>query len=109
MTYRRFARPLAALAAVLLLARPAAAPAQTTDLAKLDTSLKLPPADVAFYSTSLRLGEQTDRFLASNAYAKLRALPAVQLGLEHLRQHANQADNPFGQMTKFFHDPANRE
>jgi hypothetical protein len=109
MTSRRFARMLAALTAVLLLARPAPMPAQTDDLSKLDTSLKFVPADASFYATSLRLGEQMDRFLASNAFAKLRALPAVQLGLEHLRQHANDPDNPLAHIHRFFDDPANRD
>ena len=99
------ARPLAALAAVLLLIGPA--PAQNTDLTKLDTSLKLVPADASFYSTSLRLGEQVDRFLASNAYAKLRALPAAKYAVDQLRTFATRPDNPLGQINQFFRQPAN--
>jgi hypothetical protein len=107
MSYLRSTRPLAALAAVLLLARPA--PAQSDDLTRLDTSLKLVPADASFYSTSLRLGEQMDRFRQSNAYAKLHALPAIKYGDEQLLKLAAKPDNPLGQARLFFEQPANRE
>ncbi len=74
-----------------------------------ESSLKLIPADASFYTTSLRLGEQMDRFLKSNAYAKLRALPAVKFGLEHLHEAARKPDNPIAQMMEMLKDPANQE
>src|SRR5688572_16129539 len=79
------------------------------DLARLDTSLKHVPADASFYTTSLRLGEQLDRFLASNAYERLRDLPAVKTALEHLRKETAKPDNPMGKFLKQLEEPANRE
>jgi len=74
-----------------------------------DSSLKLIPADAAFYSTSLRLGEQIDLFIKSNAFAKLKALPAVQLAVQHSHEAAAKPDNPFAQMMQAMKDPANQE
>lgn len=69
---------LVALAAAVALApRPAAA----GDLAKLDTSLKLLPADASFYSSLLRNREQFEAVKHSNAWAKIAAMPIVQSGL----------------------------
>jgi hypothetical protein len=65
--------------------------ARAADLEKLDTSLKLIPADAAFYSTSLRGREQLEMFLNSNAFAKLKALPVTQMGLQMFQM---QAANP---------------
>src|SRR5262245_52301119 len=98
MTRPRFAS--AALAAALAVAWPARA---------ADTSLALAPADVTFYTASFRLGEQMDRFLASKAYAKLRALPAAKYAVEQMRKAAAQPDNPLAHLTKLLEDPANRE
>jgi hypothetical protein len=109
MYSHRCAPPAAALAAALLLCWPTATPAQPDDLGTLDTSLKLAPADAAFYSSSLRLGEQMDRFLKSNAYAKLHALPAAKYAVDQLRKLAAQSDNPLGQINQFFRQPDNRE
>ena len=83
----------------------AALPARATD----DPSLKLVPADVSFYSSSLHLGEQMDLFLKSNAYARLRAVPALKVAAEHLHEHVNEPGNPLGPVVQFFHDPANHE
>ena len=52
------------LVALATLVAAAARPAAADDLAKLDTSLKLIPADAAFYSSMLRNREQ---FQAINA------------------------------------------
>jgi hypothetical protein len=50
------------------------------DLDRLDASLKLIPEDAAFYCSALRNREQIDVFLHSNAWAKIRAMPVVQMG-----------------------------
>ena len=95
---------LALAVIVALVAGPARAPPT-----RPHSSLKLVPADAAFYTSSLRLGEQLDAFLASNAYAKLKALPAAKFAAEHLREASGKADNPFGQMMTLLQDPANQE
>ena len=51
---------------------PAITAARAGDLEKLDTSLKLIPADAAFYSSMLRNREQIEMFLQSKAFAKLQ-------------------------------------
>ena len=52
-----------------------------TELDKLDTSLKLIPEDAAFYSSMLRNREQFEAIRNSNAWAKVREMPVVQMGL----------------------------
>jgi len=59
----------------------AASSAPASELDKLDTSLKLIPADAAFYSSMLRSREQFEAIAASNAWAKIKAMPVVQMGL----------------------------
>ena len=67
-----------ALAAAGWLAGPVAA---AGELDKLDTSLKLIPEDAAFYSSMLRNREQFEAIRNSNAWAKVREMPVVQMGL----------------------------
>src|SRR3954447_22126465 len=98
------------LAAVALAVVALAAPARAADPAPApDTSLALVPADAAFYTASLRLGEQLDAFLKSNAYAKLKSLPAARLAADHIREAAGKPDNPLGQVMQLLKDPANKE
>ena len=59
----------------------AASPLTAGELDKLDTSLKLIPADAAFYSTTLRTREQFEAVTESNAWAKIKQMPMVQMGL----------------------------
>jgi hypothetical protein len=64
----------ALLGAVVVAAGPGA---RAGDLDKIDNSLRLVPADAAFYASSLRLGEQFQAVRDSNAFKKLWDLPAV--------------------------------
>ena len=64
------------------------------ELDKLDTSLKLIPADAAFYSSMLRNREQIDAFLHSNAWEKLKSMPSVQMGLAMFNAQAQQGGSP---------------
>lgn len=64
------------------------------ELDKLDTSLKLIPADAAFYSTMLRNGEQVEALLHSNAWAKIMSMPSVQMGLAAYNMQAQQPGSP---------------
>ena len=63
-------------------------------------SLKLVPADAAFYSSSLRMKEQLDIVLQSKAWAKLSSLPFVQqgLGLAQMQMQANPQASMVHQM-----------
>jgi hypothetical protein len=104
MRLHRFAVIVAAvtLGALTQPRSPAADPAR-------DTSLKLIPDDASFYSASLHLGEQIDRFRHSNAYAKLKVLPAAQAAAAHLREAAGKSDNPLGHVVQLLKDPANKD
>jgi hypothetical protein len=67
---------VAILTLVLLLSfRHSAIAAELAEQAK---SLRMVPADVAFYSSSLRLKEQFEAFRESNAYARLMQIPMIQ-------------------------------
>ena len=71
-------------------------------------SLKLVPADASFYSSSLRMKEQLDIVLKSNAWAKLVSLPAVQQGLQMM--HAQMQSNPqAGMAMGMLEQPENKQ
>ena len=78
---------LAGLAlAVAVLAGLSAAPSRAAGpLDQIASSIHWVPDDAAFYSSSLRNGEQFEAIRKSRAWATLRALPAVQEGLTRLR------------------------
>jgi hypothetical protein len=85
-------------------------PAQSASAApKYGNSLDLVPADAAFYSASLRLREQFDIVAKSNAWAKLKNLPSVQMAWQLAQFGLNQPGGPGDQITEFFTDPDNKE
>jgi len=57
-------------------------------------SLRSVPADVAFYSASLRLKEQFDTFLQSKAYARLMEIPVLQLAKMQVSFQWQQSTQP---------------
>ena len=59
-------------------------------------SLASAPADAAFYSASLRLGEQWDRFHKSKAFAALHDLPALKHLFQHLNDEIEKPGSPVG-------------
>jgi hypothetical protein len=73
--------PILALATLVAFGLLGVKTSSAADLAKLDTSLKLIPADAAFYSSLLRNREQVEAIKNSKAWAKLMELPVVQMGL----------------------------
>jgi hypothetical protein len=88
----------------LLLAVPA--PAAESD--KTAASLRLVPANVGFYSAMLRNKEQWDAFVHSRAFAAIKNLPAVQMGLKHLE--AQTKDNQqFQAIHQMMQQPENQE
>ena len=68
------------------------------DLGKLDTSLKWIPADAASYTVWLRNREQLDAVLKSNAWAKLKALPALQMAVQMAQAELQKPENPLAQV-----------
>lgn len=77
--------------------------------AEAPKSLDMVPADVAFYSASLRLREQFDAFVNSNAYAKLKEMPVVQMGMAMLEEQWNSPFGPGAQLKQALEQPENKQ
>jgi hypothetical protein len=80
-------------------------PVVAGELDKLDTSLKLIPADAAFYSSMLRNREQVDAFLQSNAWAKIQSMPSFQMGLAMYNAQAQQQGSPVSRFQTAVQNP----
>ena len=95
----------ATLIAVMSIGWATAPPAQAGDLKDLDTSLKLIPQDAAFYTSTLRLGEQIEAVGESRAWAKLIESPAIQMGLMVYAMQAGDPQSPAGQFKAALENP----
>ena len=83
------------LAFLAILAVLSAWPAAGMAAEKLEqTSIRLIPEDAAFYGAMLRNREQIKIIAESNAWAKLKNLPAVQMGLGAIQEQLASGDNP---------------
>jgi hypothetical protein len=101
-----------ALAMVLAVAPwlAAAAPTAKPDkLEKLDISLKLVPGDVAFYSSLLPNREQASAIRHSRAWAKIREMPLVQLGLSLYAAQVSVSDSVPAKIDAALHNPEVRK
>ena len=101
----RFLVFVALVAFGMLAARPLAA----ADLAKLDTSLKLIPADAAFYSSMLRNREQFEAVKNSKAFAKIMEMPVVQMGLTMYNMQAQSPGTGPAKFEEALHNPETRK
>ena len=96
------------VAAVLAAVVPAAASA--ADLGRLaDSGLAVVPADAAFLSASLRLREQYDRLVQSNAWAALRDLPGVKRALDSFEEQRSMPGSPVSMVDTFVELPENAQ
>ncbi len=95
-----------ALAATGCLVAP---PMRAGELDKLDTSLKLIPADAAFYSSMLRNREQFDAVAGSNAWAKIKEMPAVQQALSMYSMQSGVPGSGPAQVEAALHNPEVRK
>src|SRR5690348_12570786 len=100
--------PLLAVAALALALLPAR-PARAAGASGPDNSLPLIPADAAFYSAGLRYKEQLDRFLKSKAFARLRDMQGVKIGMAVLQQQWNDPDGKLKPVKDLFDQPENQE
>ncbi|MGE0758756.1 MAG: hypothetical protein AB7O38_17140 [Pirellulaceae bacterium] len=82
MIYRALVFSLAALAGMVSASLPNPVSAQE-DIRR--SSLQWVPADVGFYSASLKLRQQVEQFLASRAVSRVAQQPLVQLGIAQLK------------------------
>ena len=99
-----------ALTLVLGAAGWSALPAATAaELDKLDTSLKLIPADAAFYSSMLRTREQFDALANSNAWAKIKAMPSVQTALAAYQMQSAMPGSGPAQLKAALENPETRK
>ena len=101
---------LFALAVALMAAGWLAAPAAVAgELDKLDTSLKLIPADAAFYSSMMRTREQFDALANSNAWAKIKAMPSVQMALAAYQMQSAMPGGRAAQVKAALENPETRK
>jgi hypothetical protein len=92
-----------------LLSCPIVGPAAAGDLDKLDTSLKLIPEDAAFYSSMLRNREQVEAIANSRAWAKLKGMPIIQMGLALYNLQAASPDSVPGKVQAALEQPEVRK
>jgi hypothetical protein len=86
-----------------------APPAHAAGLDDLQTSLKLIPADAAFYSTMLRNKEQVDAFAKSRAWAKVWSMPSVQQGWKYLEGEYKRPGGKLAVLRQLLDDEDNQE
>ena len=103
LTLPKFARCTVSCVALMV----ATIPAQAQSLQET-TALKFVPADVSFYSSSLRNGEHFAKFVNSRAFKKLRSLPFVQRSVEQLKSEFDSGGD-MEQVRDFFDEPQNIE
>jgi hypothetical protein len=98
------------LVVAALLATVAPAVASAADLGRLaDSGLAVVPADAAFVSASLRLREQYDRIVRSNAWAALRDLPGVKRALDSFEEQRSMPGSPVSMVDTFVELPENAQ
>ena len=68
--------------------------AQAQSLADQSHSLRLVPAEAAFYSANLRIKEQWDIFTGSNAYARLMQIPLIQSAKMYVEYQLQESPEP---------------
>jgi len=82
---------------------------RAASLDHLQTSLKLIPADAAFYSSMLRNKEQVDLFAKSRAWAKLWSMPSVQEGWKYLEGEYKRPGGKLAVLRQLLDDEDNQE
>jgi hypothetical protein len=86
-----------------------AAPVHAAGLDDLQTSLKLIPADAAFYSSMLRNKEQLDLVAKSRAWAKVLSMPSVKQGWEYLEGEYKRPGGKLAVVRQLLDDEDNQE
>ncbi len=73
------------------------------------SGVQIVPRDAAFLSASLRLREQYDRIVGSNAFAALKKLPAVARALDSFEEQRTMPGSPFSMFETFMELPENEQ
>jgi len=103
---RRCPAPAGLLVVALLIAGTAVA-AVPKELA--GSGVATVPADAAFFSSALRLQEQYDRLINSNAFARLKELPALKRALDSWQEQQEMPGSPVSMFLTFLELPENQE
>lgn len=74
-----------------------------------ESGVAVVPQDAAFFSATLRLREQYDRFVKSNAFAAIKNLPAVQRALDAIEEQKLQPGSPLSMLATFMELPENQQ
>lgn len=75
-----------------------------------DSALKFAPADASFFISCMRAGEVFDRVADSNAVAKLKSLPMVQMGMAAAQmQWQNPQDPQVAKLKEMWANPKNKQ
>lgn len=85
------------------------APARAADPKRAEASLKLIPADAAFYFASLRNREQVEIIVKSNAWKQLTALPFVQQAWKKVQDEYTQPGGQLEKLREFYEAPDNAQ
>lgn len=97
------------LLATLIAFAIASALSSTSTLGEEPDSLRLVPANAAFYSCATRIREQFDTLMASRAMAKLREMPVVQLGIATAVAEWNDPEGDYAQFNAMIKQPENQQ
>ena len=75
----------------------------------LEGGVSMIPKDAAFVSATLRLQEQIDLVLKSNAVAAIRTLPAVVQALDQIEEQKLQPGSPLSMLDTYLQLPENKQ
>ena len=100
---RRSGQPLPAVVAAMVLAIFGPTPVSAVDAAGdvAASGVAMVPPDAAFLSATLRLREQYERIVKSNAFAAIRGLPAVKRAVESIEDQKSQPGSPLSMVATF--------
>jgi hypothetical protein len=112
-TASRLGRPVWTPPSLLVLTIMLAAPAVSAGAADTgpvaDSGVAIVPADAAFLSATLRLREQYDLLVKSNAFQALKQLPAVSRALASLDEQKTMPGSPLSMVFTFLELPENEQ
>ena len=72
-----------------------------------ETALRWVPDSAAFYVSLMRMEQQWQIFAESNAYASLKRIPLVQMGVNQIKQQWNSPHGDMAELRTFLEDPEN--
>ncbi len=100
---------LAVLCGMLAACALLAAPARAADIDAPKISLKLIPADAAFYSSMLRNKQQVELVANSRAWAKIWSMPSVEQGWKYLESEYTRPGGKLAVLRQLLDDEDNQE